>query len=206
MPDTPDVPELVNDKKSNTAEFNIDQWIANTTPPERSVTVYQNGAAYADFMEAQEDYLRLVAQAEHKPAVEPTLGDADTRQADLAEVVERMKAAHDRCMVGRLTLRFRGVANTDDYKRLNAAHTKEIEDTGDQGIVYYHLAAKCATGVAAGEPDDTARWRRMRLALGDGQWAKIVETIDAACLSEDVTPDFSLLPSHDPSTQESSSS
>ena len=200
------MPELVNDKKSNAAEFNIDHRISNTTPPERSVTVYQDGAAYADFAEAEEAYLRLIGQKGTPSTVEQSLGEEDSRQAELAEVVEQMRVAHDRCMAGRLTLRFRGAANGDDYKRLVAAHQKEMDETGDQSIVYYHLAAKCATGVAAGEPDDTARWRRMRRALGDGQWGKIVEAIDAACLSEDVTPDFSLLPSRDPSTPESSSS
>lgn len=206
MSETPQAPELVDDKKSNAAEFNIDQWIASATPPERSVTIYRDGVAYADFAEAEEAYLRLVGQKDKSTAVDASLADEDSRQAELAEVVERMRVAHDRCMAGRLTLRFRGNANGDDYKRLVDKHQKDMDESGDQGIVYYHLAALCAAGAAAGAADDTARWRRMRTAIGDGQWVKIVEAIYAACLSEDVTPDFSVLPSHDPSTPESSSS
>lgn len=178
----------VNDAAKNAADFDIDAWISGATKPERSVTIYQDGAAYADFEQAQAEYNSLSQQQSTRDDdnVDDALGDTDPLDEQLFEAVERMRTSLERCREKKAVLRFRANATVADYRALSAKHAKEIER--DEAVPYYHLAAKCFVG----QRTAASSWKRMRSVIGDGQWALIVAAIDGACLSKDVTPDFSV--------------
>lgn len=179
------------DKKANAAEFDIDNWISGAKKPERSVTIYRDGSAYADFEQAHEEYNHLSQQRVTRDEAqgaqgEASLADEDTYDAQLEAIVDRMQDAYERCTADELVLRFRANATRDDAKRLMARYAKEIEK--DDQTAYYHLAAKCYVG----QRTSASTWKKMRAAIGDGQWVKIMQAIDGACFSTDVKPDFSL--------------
>lgn len=178
------------DAKKNAAEFDIDAWISGATKPERSVTIYQDGRAYADFEQAHAEWNDLSQRRSTRDnddsGHDPSLSDADPLDEELREVADRMRDSLERARERKVTLRFRAEASRTDYVALMKRHAKALEN--DPQVVYYHLAAKCFVG----QKSAASSWKKMRAVIGDGQWAKIVKAIDGACLSEDVTPDFSL--------------
>lgn len=140
--------------------FDIDAWLDEAAPPQRSVTVYGRGD--------------LVAQLQDLADTETLPGDVrlggDPRQAEIDALRNQIEASA-------LTVHVRGLLDQEQQQALDASTTGEGPDRKVDDFAY-DLAL---FALAAVEPTFTsAQSERLRAAIGQAQWDALFTGISAA--------------------------
>ena len=140
--------------------FDIDAWLDEAAPPQRSVTVYGRGD--------------LVSQLQDLADTEILPGDArlggDPRQAEIDALRAQIEASA-------LTVHVRGLLDQEQQQALQAS---TIGDGNNRKVDDYAYDLALFT-LAAVEPTFTrAQAERLRAAVGQAQWDALFTGISAA--------------------------
>lgn len=172
-------------------DFDIDAWMDGATQPSRSVIVYRDAGARAEFDELEHQYRKLNAgraqQSSDDARGEATLADVTDYDGQLMEIADRMQEVYERLEQGALTIKVRGA--TEDEHADAAAAAGTSKDSGRQFI--YELLARVAVQPANLSPE---KWQQMRNRIGMKQFDLVVDAMNDACGfggSDGVMPGFS---------------
>jgi len=175
----------MSDTTSATSEttFDVDAWLDQAAPPQRSVTVYGRADLVAELedLAAQRADLARVAE-QPKPAAGPVdyrLGgavdvtDEDLELSMLDAQIGELRATVDR---SRLVLHVRGLLNTERDELIAKHGGKDDIDRLD-ARAYEHSVVSRAMVAPTMTPEQVARLHEV---IGEAQWVTIGQALERA--------------------------
>ena len=148
------------------AGFDVDAWLNQAQPPQRSVTVYGRSDLLADIQD-------LIAAADRLDATQPPGDNRPGKPGDDARA--QAQALTTQLEQSRMVLHIRGAA-LDERIELGEKYKAEPEGP-TQGLSYtVDLLARCIVQPTM----SVAQIQKLRARIGEAQWGQIVDTLDVA--------------------------